>query len=59
VGNVDLDARATINGDVYLGGYVDLDHESTITGDYPLPYGGCPLLGIGDIIIQTWEISRQ
>jgi len=58
-GNVDLDARATINGDVYVGGDVDLDHESTITGDYPLAYGGCPLLGIGDIIIQTWEISRQ
>jgi cytoskeletal protein CcmA (bactofilin family) len=59
VGNVDLDARATINGDVYLGGYVDLDHESTITGDYPLAYGGCPLLGISDIIIQRWEIMRQ
>ena len=58
-GNVDLDARATINGDVYVGGDVDLDHGSTITGDYPLAYGGCPLLGIGDIIIQTWEISRQ
>jgi cytoskeletal protein CcmA (bactofilin family) len=59
VGNVDLDARATINGDVYVGGDVDLDHGSTITGDYPLAYGGCPLLGTGDIIIQTWEIMRQ
>jgi cytoskeletal protein CcmA (bactofilin family) len=59
VGNVDLAAGATINGDVHTGGNVQLAHGATITGDYPLPYEGCPLLGIGDIIIQTWEISRQ
>jgi len=57
-GDVELNQGATINGDVYAGGDVQLAQGATITGDYPLPYEGCPLLGIGEIAIQTWEISR-
>jgi len=59
VGNVHLDKNATIDGNVHAGGDVQLGQGATITGDYPLPYEGCPLLGIGGIDIQTWEISRQ
>ncbi len=59
VGNVQLGRDATIDGDVYAGGNVQLGQGATITGDYPLAYEGCPLLGIGGITIQTWEISRQ
>ncbi len=58
-GDVQLNQGATITGDVHAGGDVQLSQGATITGDYPLPYEGCPLLGVGDIVIQTWEISRQ
>jgi len=58
-GDVQLNQGATINGDVYVGGDVQLNQGATITGDYPLPYEGCPLLGIADIVIQAWGISRQ
>jgi len=58
-GNVQLSRDATITGDVYAGGNVQLSQGAVIQGDYPLPYEGCPLLGVGDIVIQTWEISRQ
>ena len=58
-GNVQLSRDATITGDVYAGGNVQLSQGAVIQGDYPLPYEGCPLLGVGEIVIQTWEISRQ
>jgi len=58
-GDVQLNQGATVNGDVYAGGDVQLNQGATITGDYPLPYEGCPLLGISEIAIQTWEIGRQ
>ncbi len=58
-GNVQLSRDATITGDVYAGGNVQLGQGAVIQGDYPLPYEGCPLLGVGDIVIQTWAISRQ
>jgi len=58
-GDVQLNQGATITGDVYAGGDVQLSQGAVIQGDYPLPYEGCPLLGVGDIVIQTWEISRQ
>jgi len=58
-GNVQLSRDATITGDVYAGGNVQLSQGAVIQGDYPLPYEGCPLLGSGEITIQTWEISRQ
>jgi len=58
-GNVQLSRDATITGDVYAGGNVQLGQGAVIQGDYSLPYEGCPLLGVGDIVIQTWAISRQ
>lgn len=60
-GDVYLDDHCIINGDVYVytAENIHLNDGSIITGDYPLPYEGCPLLGTGDINIQTWQITCQ
>jgi len=55
-GNVILDEDCRIIGDVYVGGNVD--HPNRITGNI-YPYDGWPLLFIGSIYIQTWQIMRQ
>ena len=60
-GDVYLSDHCTINGDVYVyaAENIHLSDGSVINGDYPLPYVICPLFGVGDVNIQTWQITCQ